>query len=92
MTDWTSQVADAVDTVVELGREKAVEPARTFGRAVVYGLLATFLLLSALTILAIGAFRALAVYLPEDVWAAHLIVGGIFTLAGLFSWSKRRPS
>jgi hypothetical protein len=27
---------------------------------------------------------------PGDVWAAHLIIGGLFSLAGVFLWSKRR--
>lgn len=90
MPDWTTRVADAVDGVVDVAREKAVEPARHLGRAIVYGLLAAFFFLTAVVLAAIGIFRAVSVYLPEDVWAAHLVVGGIFVLAGLFLWSKRR--
>lgn len=90
--DWTTQVADAVDNVVEIARERAVEPVESIGRGVVYGLLAAFFFVTAGVLLAVGSFRALVVYLPEDVWAAHLVVGGIFVVAGLFLWTKRRPS
>lgn len=90
MSDWTTRVVDAVDNVVDIAQEKVVEPVRHISRAIVYGLLAAFFFLTAFILLAVGAFRALVVYLPEDVWGAHLIVGGILTLAGLFLWSKRR--
>ncbi|HVM39725.1 MAG TPA: phage holin family protein [Acidimicrobiia bacterium] len=90
MSDWTTQVADTVDTVVDFARERAVEPAQALGRGIVYGLLAAFFLVTALTLAAIGTFRVLSVYLPEDVWVAHFTVGGIFILAGLFSWSRRK--
>lgn len=91
MSDWTTQVADAVDGVVDLAREKAVDPVQKLGRAIVYGLLAAFFFLTAFALAAIGAFRALVVYLPEEeTWAAHLILGGIFVALGLFLWTKRR--
>lgn len=90
MPDWTTRVLDGVDNVVDTAQERVVEPVRRAGRAVVYGLLAAFFFVTAFVVAAIGAFRALVVYLPEDVWAAHLAVGGILVLAGLFLWSKRR--
>ena len=48
----------------------------------------------ALVLVAIGAVRALVVYLPfgdNRVWAAHLIVGGIFVFAGLLLFRMARP-
>jgi hypothetical protein len=89
MTDWTDQVADAIDTAVGTVRDKTVVPAQRVVRAVVAGLLAGFLVGTAAVLLAVGSFRALSVYLPGDVWAAHLVLGGIFTAAGLFCWSRR---
>lgn len=88
-SDWTEQVADAIDTAVSTVRDKTVVPARKAVRVVVAGLLAGVLAGVAAVLLAISAFRALSVYLPEDVWAAYLVVGGIFTVAGLFCWSRR---
>lgn len=92
MSDWTAEVADRIDDLVEVARDRAVEPIRTAARGVVYGLLAAFFLLTALALTGIALFRLVNVYLPGDVWAAHLVVGGIFVLAGVFSWSKRAPS
>lgn len=87
--DWTEQVADAIDTAVNAVRDKTVVPAQKLVAAIVAGLLAGVLGGVAAILLAIGAFRALSIYLPEDVWAADLLVGGIFTAAGLFCWSRR---
>jgi hypothetical protein len=92
MADWTGQVMDTVDGVVDFARERAVEPVQAVGRGIVYGLLAAFFFATAATLLAIGAFRAIVVYLPgEEAWVAHSIVGGILTAGGVFSWTKRRP-
>jgi hypothetical protein len=55
----------------------------------VYGIVAAFLGITALVLLAIAAVRALDLAIPGDVWSAHAVVGGIFTLAGLFLWGKR---
>ncbi|HEY3238953.1 MAG TPA: hypothetical protein VGL92_05265 [Acidimicrobiia bacterium] len=88
-SDWTEQVADAIDNAVHTVRDKTVVPAQKLVRAIVAGLLAGVLAGVAVVLLAIGSFRALSVYLPGDVWAAHLVLGGIFTVAGLFCWSRR---
>ncbi len=88
-SDWTEQVADAIDNAVSTVRDKTVVPAQKLVRAVVAGLLAGVLAGVAAILLAIGSFRALSVYLPDDVWVAYLVVGGIFTVAGLFCWSRR---
>ena len=40
--------------------------------------------------LAIAIFRVLVV-LTGEVWAAYLILGGIFVLAGAFVWTLRSP-
>jgi hypothetical protein len=91
--DWTAKVVDKVDHVVGIVREKAVIPLTTIARWIVYGLVAGALGLMALVLLAIGLVRALDVYTGEgNVWIAHLLTGGIFTLGGLFLWSKRSAS
>jgi hypothetical protein len=46
-------------------------------------------------LLAIAAVRLLDVYLPDawvgedHTWVAHLITGGLFTIAGMALWSQR---
>ena len=86
--DWPAQAADAIQRVVTTVRDKTVVPAQKATRAVVYGLLATFFIGTAVVLLVIGAFRGLVI-LTGDVWLAYLIVGGILVLGGAFLWSRR---
>ncbi|MGH9003762.1 MAG: hypothetical protein ACRDYV_11600 [Acidimicrobiia bacterium] len=88
-SDWTNQVADAIDNAVSTVRDKTVVPAEKVVRIIVAGMLVGVLGGVAAVLLAISFFRGLAVALPEDVWLAYLVVGGIFTVAGLFCWSRR---
>ena len=88
--DWPSQATDAIENVVSVVRDKTVVPARTATKVVVYGLLASFFVLTATVLLVIGAFRGLIV-LTGDVWLAYLVCGGILVLAGGFCWTRRAP-
>ena len=90
--DWAVQAADTVERIVGTVRDRTTGPIAKVARVVVFGLLAAVVGTTAVTLLAIGSVRAINVYLPEDVWAAHLVVGGIFTLLGLLLWSRRRQS
>jgi len=45
----------------------------------------------ALVVVTIALVRLVDVYLPGEVWSAHLLIGVIFTLAGLLVWRKRYP-
>jgi len=92
MSDWTTAAADTVERVVTTVRDRTVVPAHKVARAVVYGLLAGFFVITALLLLAIMVFRLLSIALP--VWAAWLIVGGISVIGGAFCWSRRsaRPA
>jgi hypothetical protein len=86
--DWPAQAADTIERVVGTVRDKTVVPAQRATRAVVYGLLAAFFLLTAIALLVIGAFRGLVI-LTGEVWGAYLICGGILVLGGAFLWSRR---
>ena len=89
MADWTDQVADVIDNAVGTVRDKTVVPARKLVRAITAGLLAGILGGAAAVLAALAGFRGLVLLVQEEVWAAHLILGGIFTLAGLFCLSRR---
>ena len=87
--DWTVQATDAVERVVGTIRDKTAVPLTTVVRALVYGLMAAILGVTALVLLAIGLVRALDLLTGRgNVWIAHLIVGGIFSLAGAFLLRK----
>ena len=59
-SDWTEQVADAIDNAVHTVRDKTVVPAQKLVRAIVAGLLAGVLAGVAVVLLAIGSFRAIS--------------------------------
>jgi len=90
MADWTTQAADAIESAVAAVRDKTVVPARKATKAVVFGLLAFFFVLTALVMLLVGVFRVLVV-ITGEVWASYLILGGIFVIGGAFCWAKRAP-
>lgn len=93
--DWAVQTADTIDKVVTGLGDKTARPLTAVAAGVVYGLVAAAAGLALLTLLAVAAVRALAVYLPIDpparaVWVAEAGLGGFFTLLGLLIWRKRR--
>lgn len=88
--DWASQTADQIEKVVVGLRSKTADPLDHIARIVVYGLLATVLGVAALVLLIAGLVRAMDVWIPGQVWVAHTILGGIFTVLGLFLWTERR--
>jgi hypothetical protein len=87
--DWAAQTADTIERVVGSVRGKTSEPVERVARIVVYGLVAAVLGVTALILLVIGLVRMADAYLPGEVWIPYLVVGGIFTLVGLFLWRKR---
>ncbi|HEX6312155.1 MAG TPA: hypothetical protein VF152_11080 [Acidimicrobiia bacterium] len=91
MSDWTTEAVDRIEEVVATVRDKTVVPAQNVTRAIVYGLLTTFFVATALTFLAIATFRALDSYLPGKVYWAYLVLGGIFVIAGGLLWAQRAP-
>jgi len=88
VADWTTDAVDTLERVVRVVRDKTVVPAQKATKAVVYGLLAAFLVVTASFMLALAIFRALVV-LTGDVWLAYLVLGGIFVIAGGFLWTRR---
>ncbi len=88
--DWTVQVADTIESVVNSVRAKTTVPLETVARGLVYGILIVALGTTAMILLTIASVRLLDYVLP--IWAVYAIVGGLFTVGGLFSWRKRRPS
>lgn len=92
--DWTAQAADTVEAVVGLVRDKATVPLRTAARALVYGIALTVVGALTLVLLIVAAIRGITLALSplvgraanhhHRVWVSYVILGGIFTLSGLF--------
>ena len=89
-SNWPAHAADKVEQVVSAVRDKTTGPALVAVRGLVYGLLAAILGITALVLVSIALVRLLDVYIPGNTWKAHVIVGGVFTLSGMFLWRKRR--
>lgn len=93
--DWPAHAADLIVRVVGQVRDKTTGPVLTIARGIVYGLLAALLGGTAAILVAIAAVRGLdelieAIVDSRETWAAHGIVGLLFTAVGAFMWSKRR--
>lgn len=86
--DWTVHAADTIERVVGGLRDKTAVPLTTVARALVYGLLAAVMGVTALVFVAVALVRLADVYLPGGVWSAYLLVGGIFSLGGAFLLRK----
>jgi hypothetical protein len=93
--DWTVQVADRIEAVVETVRDKTTVPATKVARILVYGLVAGGLLAVALVLLAIALFR-LHGYWPfhpegRKVYVTYAALAAIFLASGAFLWRMRTP-
>src|SRR2546421_9834710 len=89
--DWPVQATETVETVVIAVRDKSVRPLTLVARALVYGLVAGAVALIVLWLSSVGVLRLLDIYaFPGRVWASYTLLGGIFTLSGLFLWTLRR--
>lgn len=87
--DWPQQATQRVVGLVDNVRSKTAGPAIRISRAIVYGLVAVILLIIALPLLLIGLTRLLDYAVPGDIWRVYTIIGGVFTVLGLFLWSRR---
>lgn len=88
--DWAKETADRIESLVVSIRSKTADPLERVVRVVVYGIVAAVLAVAALVLLTAALVRAVDVAIPGEVWSAHLAIGGIFTLVGLFLWTRRR--
>jgi hypothetical protein len=90
--DWASWVTAKVEQVVSLIRDRTVTPILRAVRYVIFGLLALGIGVLLSVLVAIGAVRVLDNYLfHQRVWASYLVIGGIFSVAGLFLSRMRHP-
>ena len=87
MSEWTTQAADTIEKTVVAIRDRTVEPATRAANYVIYGVFAACCVLTAVLLLTIVLFRVLTYAMP--VWAAWMLLGGIFVLAGVFLWTRR---
>jgi hypothetical protein len=92
--DWAVQTADSIERLVETVRSNTSDRLVSVARLVVFGLLAAMLGTFGLVFLVDFVVRILDSYIPSGVWAVYLLLGGIFTLVGLYLWTRawKRPA
>ena len=87
---WADRAADLVVDLTDALREKGISPLYRITRWVIYGLVGGLLALVVGIALLIAVVRLLTVYaFASHVWITYLVLGAIFTIAGLVLWSKR---
>lgn len=89
--DWAQQGSDLVLRYVDTVRDKTTKPVLKGARVVVYGLIAGTLAFVALVALSLALFRGIDRALPGQVWSTYALFGGVFFLAGLAIFTRRRP-
>ncbi len=90
--DWPAQAADTIERLVGTVRDKTTGPALTAARGIVYGTFAALIGIVIVVLTVIGLVRLIDSYLPGEVWATYLLLGGIFLVVGIVLWSRRNPA
>lgn len=73
---------------VDRVRSATTGPLLKGSRAVVYGVLAAVVAVILVVLIIIVAVRVLDL-LPGGVWLPYLILGVVFSLAGIITWTRR---
>jgi len=84
-----SQATSVVVNLVKSVRGKTTGPLLFVARLVVYSIAILIASSAAIVLFVIAAVKIVNQLLPGDVWAAYLLLGGVFALVGTFFWSKR---
>ena len=87
--DWPDQAADTVVRVIDQVRDRTTGQVLTAARGIVYGFIGVFAAVVALVLFIVGSVRFVDIWLPRGVWAAYLLIGTVFLVAGLLVWRKR---
>jgi Putative Actinobacterial Holin-X, holin superfamily III len=89
--DWASQIADQIERVVGMVRDRTTRPALTVVRGLVFGVIAASGGITALVLISVVLIRALT-ELTNHAWIAYLITSGIFLAAGALLMLKGRTA
>jgi hypothetical protein len=95
-SDWTVDLTNRLESVVETVRDKTSVPAFQVAETVVFGLVAAILATIALFTAILALIRILDSYLPiqpeaRRVWVVYGIVSAILLAGGTLLWRMRMP-
>jgi pheromone shutdown protein TraB len=86
-SDWATQIVDGLEGFVGTVKSKTTEPVQKAAKYAVFGFMAVGVVFMVFFLLTILAIRVLDIFLP--VWAAYVLLGGMFSALGLLVWSRR---
>jgi hypothetical protein len=94
--DWTDEVTDRIESVVERVRDKTTVPVIIIARGIVFGFIIGTLGAMVIVLLVVAGVRLLDDYLPihpdgRKVWVGYSVVSAIFFAIGAFLWRKSYP-
>ena len=90
--EWPTKAVDLIDLVIDTVRDKVIRPVILIGRSIVFGLLIAALVIVLAVVVSVAVLRLLDVYaFAHHVWASYTVLGVVFTIVGLWAWSKRTP-
>ncbi len=87
--DWPEQATTKIVDLIDSVRVKTSGPAIGIARTVVYGLIIFLLLPVALVLVTAASVRGLNEIFPGSTGPIYLVIGVVFTLAGVLCWSRR---
>jgi hypothetical protein len=94
--DWTDEVTDRIESVVEKVRDRTTVPVIILARGIVFGFIIGTLGALLIVLLVVAGVRLLDAYLPvhpdgRRVYLVYAIVSAIFIAIGTFLWRKSYP-
>lgn len=87
--DWTSDLTDRLDELIGKVRTQTTDRLLRLARIIVFGFVAVVVGLMAAILAVVALVRLADVLIPQEVWLAYLVLGGLFSGVGAFLWSKR---
>ncbi len=98
--NWAPELADTVERLVAMVRDRATSKAVTAVRALVFGIVLGLMAIATFTLLIILGTKLIQrivnlggwIDTASSVWVSYIVMGAILGLAGLFCMHKRTPS
>lgn len=90
--NWPSEVADRIESAVDMLSSRTVGPLRFLARILVYGIVSGIGAGLVLVLLALALTRLLDVdAFGHRVWATDALLSAIFLVIGTLCWKARSP-
>lgn len=92
---WADRIVDSIDRIVSTIRRYTTQPLVTGARGIVFGLLASFGVVTMIVLFLLGLTRGiqegLDAFLPRDaaVWVSYLVLSALFLGIGTALMRKR---